>query len=102
MNATQRRHLEVLRRMEGSIDGLLFRLPGGFWTVGGVPTARTTEEGYEVPAWSVGKVTVMSLERRFWIERLHHHREDWRDPRKLTAEGRAHLKRASRRNPDTT
>jgi hypothetical protein len=67
----------VARRVEASPERLLRPLGPGYWS---------TMVGQ---SWFTTVHTVRAMEARGWLERTMQHAEDRRDPRRLTAAGRA-------------
>lgn len=65
-----------------SKDGLLVRVPGGFWTR---PDEPHRVPG--VPVRSEGIGTIRALEAAGWLERTRQLAE-WHDPRRITPAGR--------------
>lgn len=74
---------DVARRLLGG--AFLVRWPGGFWTVEGCEEAKPG-----VPTWNTTIGTVRAMEKRGWLNR-DKQTQEWRDPRRLTAGGRATL-----------
>jgi hypothetical protein len=75
--------IDVLRHMRDG-SGVIVRFPGGFWITPETPIKET----HNVPEWSVTIPTIRALERLHLLERNHEFPEEWRDPRRLTPDGR--------------
>jgi hypothetical protein len=85
--------LKALQRMTAA-DGLIYRLPGGFWISGtvelknGAPVSSLEQSCSDV--WCDVR-TVRALEKNGFVERTNTFAEEWRDTRRVTAAGRSVL-----------
>lgn len=71
-------------------DGRLYRWPGGAWRGNRPPTPEEVRAGAFLSGEPYTTVqTVRGLETRALLVRINPTAEEWRDPREITAAGRA-------------